>query len=674
MSYLDFDFPHTRFFESDLRELIKQVFIMNDLVTNFVSINAIKYADPIQWNITKSYEKNTVVIDGNSGVAYISVRPVPAGVSLTREQYWTKVFDLSIFITKGAANFANTYEAEPTTTATQETLEGNWIVWDTTLYKALTNIHPGDRYVPDGNIRKMTVEDFYNILKSIIDNEIHEREAGDDALEIALNEETELRVEGDSALHTEIVNESVARENADNALADADDALETAINNEATTREQNDTTLQTNINNEVQSRIDAINALREEIQTTSRYKDTYINIKAFGAVGDGNDHPLSEFYSTLSAARVDFPFAQTLAQSIDSAAIQKALNTNKCLYIPGGVYCINTTIIIPQASRQIVIGDGSRVTTLKGTLETGNMFSFLRDATVGGKILTFTDMSFTGNANINAISYSGVIADNRRYEDNWLNIYNCEFTSLNDGVQLTLCGNCNFEHIYGNNLRDVLNLGRAASFIRAFQIFTMDVSCLIWADDPVDDGVSNGIELIECEAIFSRNAAFRILGWQGVYMIRCSADLSSFQGDNVFIYKCEDVSITDCWIAGASAPNSIGLRLWESRDIYVSGCTVQNCNYGIRIDGLPNFKDNAITITGVAIEGCSNNDVLVLNTRGLILSHNSFLDNIAVAGTNAPVFCANSAWSILTENKFFHEAYSVDIAASVVGNNVFITS
>ena len=123
MSYFDFDFPHTSFFESDLRELIKQVFIMNDLVTNFVSINAIKYADPIQWNITKSYEKNTVVIDGNSGVAYISVRPVPPGVSLTRENYWTKVFDLSLFIVKAGANFANTYEAEATDTATKATKE-----------------------------------------------------------------------------------------------------------------------------------------------------------------------------------------------------------------------------------------------------------------------------------------------------------------------------------------------------------------------------------------------------------------------------------------------------------------------------------------------------------------------------------------------------------------------
>lgn len=308
MSYLDFDFPHTKFFESDLRELIKQVFIMNDLVTNFVSINAIKYADPIQWNITKSYEKNTVVIDGNSGVAYISVRPVPAGVALTREQYWTKVFDLSIFITKGAANFANTYESEPTTTATQPTAKDKWLVWDTTLYQALTNILPGDRYVPDGNIRRMTVEDFYEILMSIIDNEKADREAGDDALELALNEEIEIRGEADSALHQEIVQESVDRENADVALGgriddeitargNADTALGGRIDDEIAARENADialndsimskigdldnlpTTIKTNI-------VASINELYTDIRTIPR-TTSYTTPENHGAVGDG---------------------------------------------------------------------------------------------------------------------------------------------------------------------------------------------------------------------------------------------------------------------------------------------------------------------------------------------------------------------------------------------------
>ena len=319
MSYLDFDFPHTRFFESDLRELIKQVFIMNDLVTNFVSINAIKYADPIQWNITKSYEKNTVVIDGNSGVAYISVRPVPAGVALTREQYWTKVFDLSVFITKGAANFANTYESEPTTTATQTTQEGNWIVWDTTLYQALNTIHPGDRYIPGGNIKRMTVEDFYNILKSIIDNEVHEREAGDDALEIALNEETELRSEGDVALHTEIET--------------ATSALHTEIVNESVERENADNILDGKISQEIEDRTAADAELTQRIDRIDS-SIMPLDVTAHGVIGDGNTINDDAFATLLT----DFP--------------------NYTYYFPKGVYRFRGTAFSGNIQ---LIGDGDAI-------------------------------------------------------------------------------------------------------------------------------------------------------------------------------------------------------------------------------------------------------------------------------------------------------------------------
>ena len=68
-------YPYTDFHELNADWLIKTLMEMINQVENFVSLNAIKYADPIQWNITKQYEKNTIVIDPLSGTAYISVKP-----------------------------------------------------------------------------------------------------------------------------------------------------------------------------------------------------------------------------------------------------------------------------------------------------------------------------------------------------------------------------------------------------------------------------------------------------------------------------------------------------------------------------------------------------------------------------------------------------------------------
>ena len=73
------------------------------------------------------------------------------------------------------------------------------------------------------------------------------------------------------------------------------------------------------------------------------------NVKDFGAVGDGWEHPLSEFYASLSAAQADFPNATSLDNLIDGLAIDKALGTLATsalgrgrVHIPAGRYRGNT--------------------------------------------------------------------------------------------------------------------------------------------------------------------------------------------------------------------------------------------------------------------------------------------------------------------------------------------
>ena len=155
-------YPYLNINDLNLDFILNAIREMKYEVTNFVSINAIKYADPIQWNITSQYEKNTIVIDPVTGTAYISVAPVPSGVSLTRPEYWTVVFDLGSFVTRAAQNFTSRWESDTTTTATFATSTGNWLVWGDVLYKALTNITAGDTYVVGSNIEHFTIEDLYN--------------------------------------------------------------------------------------------------------------------------------------------------------------------------------------------------------------------------------------------------------------------------------------------------------------------------------------------------------------------------------------------------------------------------------------------------------------------------------------------------------------------------------
>jgi len=286
-------YPRTDFHELNQDWMISMLFDMINQVENFVEMNSVKYADPIQWDITRQYEKNTIVIDEITGTAYITSKPVPKGVALSRTEYWNVIFDLGRFITLAAQNFANSYEAVLTTTATMETDKDKWVVWNSILYRAKNDIHVGDRYVIDGNIEKYTVEMFFDELAHLI------------------AEETEARIEADTGLHNEIIDESVARENADIALQDnidaeatarknADTTLQNNIGAEATARENADTTLQDNIDAEIENRTNSDNNIIGLIQTANLKP---LDVTLHGIVGDGTTINDDAFTVLLS----DFP-------------------------------------------------------------------------------------------------------------------------------------------------------------------------------------------------------------------------------------------------------------------------------------------------------------------------------------------------------------------------------
>lgn len=81
------------------------------------------------------------------------------------------------------------------------------------------------------------------------------------------------------------------------------------------------------------------------VQRTAQDKmREFVSAKDFGAIGDGALHPLSDRFSSLSAAQAVYPFATSLSQSLDYAGIQAAINTGRNVYVPSGVYFINAPL------------------------------------------------------------------------------------------------------------------------------------------------------------------------------------------------------------------------------------------------------------------------------------------------------------------------------------------
>lgn len=151
-------FPYTNFHELNLMWILEAIKHLETTVENFVALNTIKYADPIQWNITTQYEANTVVVDPQTGTAYISVQPVPSGVAITNTDYWTVVFSLSGILAVNENITLRDDGSEPL--ATFASNAGDWLIWNSTLYKVSQTINVNEAYVAGYNLTRYTVELF----------------------------------------------------------------------------------------------------------------------------------------------------------------------------------------------------------------------------------------------------------------------------------------------------------------------------------------------------------------------------------------------------------------------------------------------------------------------------------------------------------------------------------
>lgn len=192
MAYFE-HFPYTNFHDINLDRMIDLMEQFRNELKDFVNLNTVKYADPFDWNITSQYPTNTIVMDPSTGVAYISVRPVPAGAPITDTSYWTPVFDLTALFEGIKDSIAAV--VEQSTSATVSSPAGTLIWVGNTLYEAQVAITAGDTYRPGGNVEHVTIEELLNRLKAeqaaqaqALEDETAAREAADaDLLETVEN-------------------------------------------------------------------------------------------------------------------------------------------------------------------------------------------------------------------------------------------------------------------------------------------------------------------------------------------------------------------------------------------------------------------------------------------------------------------------------------------------------
>ena len=185
------NFPYANFHELNLDWILHELKELETEITNFVAINSVKYANPIVWDITSQYETNTVVLD-SSGNAYLSVQPVPAGVALDREEYWTKIGNFSA-LWDSVRSAITPYDEQHSTTASIDHKPGDWVWLENDLLLITKNITAGDKYVDGANCKKTNLHDLFTTLGDAIKSDVN-------TLSVDLQAEITAREEADTSL------------------------------------------------------------------------------------------------------------------------------------------------------------------------------------------------------------------------------------------------------------------------------------------------------------------------------------------------------------------------------------------------------------------------------------------------------------------------------------------
>ena len=197
------NFPYANFHELNLDWILHELKELETEITNFVAINSVKYANPIVWDITSQYETNTVVLD-SSGNAYLSVQPVPAGVALDREEYWTKIGNFSA-LWDSVRSAITPYDEQHSTTASVDHKPGDWVWLENDLLLITKDMTAGDKYVDGSNCKKTNVHDLFTTLSGELQDEIAARENGDTTLNQQITKEINDRTAVDTELRTELL-------------------------------------------------------------------------------------------------------------------------------------------------------------------------------------------------------------------------------------------------------------------------------------------------------------------------------------------------------------------------------------------------------------------------------------------------------------------------------------
>lgn len=631
-------------YQYDLGWMIEQLKQQKKDLEIALDNQTITYADPIQWDITSQYAPITIVVDPQTGTAYISKQAVPQGILLTNTDYWLPIFNYQAELTPVMQGTA--LSVETGTTATKDYLVNDLLWYKSVLYRVTRPMAVGDDLTPN-----------YNIIATSVESLLAGYYGRDRAAQVANDT---INVSGDYALNAGDIAESadnITLHSQKDTLIDADGKYteqiagnrEIDVSGSTTETYKGDRTITgTNVSGSFTGKIDlTVGAKTFPITFPDRALDLYkladapvYNVKDYGAAGDDNTDDTASIQACITAA-----------------------GANGCILFPAGTYKISS----PLASF--------------GNLRVVGLNATIHSTYAGAEhLITFNKCDITGLRVISNTSHTGAVFYTNDYNNAKFSDVTIYYGSVGILASKGSDKNGFGLHIANANISNCTDAGiklegGADFFVQDSIINACGIGIIA---DKIDGLYCVNTDVISCDYAFRGYCYGGNLG--SCFFTNTLFDTS--KKDNFRIdgssgnYIMNSLHLSNCWFSNNQS--AVGCFLSLVRQAEITGCIFQYS----KTEGLHIDKSSNVKITGCTFYANSNKDypnILLTSNTGTIINGCSIggtsTGAFAGRGANRSIYMSGCTGSIIVNNRAFdnidNDILGVESGA-VVKNNIGI--
>lgn len=534
-----------------------------EVMQQYIETSSISYADPIQWDITKQYPRNTVVVTAN-GDGYLSTQPVPIGIDIDNKDYWTKIGNFSELWVSVKLAITPVDEKLKTTASANRNI--NDLVWlNNDLYVITKAMDAGTRYIEGTNCKKTDIGEQLNNIntkvdnnKSSVDSSFEQINTNIENINANLNKKIDKNTVGNL--------DQTVSENMNQTIGGDYNIVANNFSIKSTNGYSKAFQVFNSPNTPVQIGSDGGIYLQGLVKTNMIVQHYNDNFDWWPLTDSrGNDHKVAIIrdtadFTTIPSSPVDIRTYQDLKMD-GTDDITATINThtkNEPLFIPAGTYKISA----PLQLKHSLYGAGSSRDPARGTSDTILRYTANPSSFGSQGVITVSGDDVTGNIVIANLDITcngmigGIVFTTNKYTDN--SIYNVSINKVKSyGVYLqpnnsTLNRYCYMDNVMVWGFSDNTPVERWTGSVAFF-----------WGNKAPDCECNNLVNMV-CQVGFD-----------------CRAN----------VYGCNWTSYTGIPSGGTGGAdantwwnNSIACKV-TNNDIHVTNFYADTCRYGFVFDG-----------------------------------------------------------------------------------------